>query len=383
MVEASITGKPQLNRRVNRTLILNRIRERGEVSRADLAKITRIKPPTVSAVVRDLLDDGLLIETGIGETNGGRAPRMVALSCQTPQAMGFEITETAILGGLYDLLGDAHVRERVEFGRMGPEAAVERLASAGERLMAAHAKEHGSELTWSGFKGIGVAVPGVVDSARRIVHFSHPLGWEGVSLGQLCEERWGVRTDVINDSAAGAMAAHFFADHPVENLAYLVLRFADWSNGVVGLGTGLIVQGEPYHGEFGAAGEITTPVRHPIVVAREDHGVDFVDLSALTTALAAGDPVATAVIERVAGELVQLVTYMLNFFEPGQLVIECDCPTLGQLMLERIRGIIAEHAVLPKHSRTEAILATLDEGSGVRGAVVPALRRFFRLPRWK
>ena len=54
-----ITGKPQLNRVVNRTLILDRIRRDGHLSRAELAKITAIRPPTVSAVIRELIEEGL------------------------------------------------------------------------------------------------------------------------------------------------------------------------------------------------------------------------------------------------------------------------------------------------------------------------------------
>ena len=66
----SLTGKPQLNRFVNRRLILDKIRRDGQISRAELAKQTSIRPPTVSAIIKQLLVEGLVEEIGSGETSG-------------------------------------------------------------------------------------------------------------------------------------------------------------------------------------------------------------------------------------------------------------------------------------------------------------------------
>src|SRR3990172_2451549 len=101
-----LTGKPQLNRFVNRRLILDQIRRNGTTSRADLAKQTAIRPPTVSAVVKELIDEGLIEERGIGQTSGGRAPRVIVLRRNKPCTLGFEISETLILAGLCDLAGN-------------------------------------------------------------------------------------------------------------------------------------------------------------------------------------------------------------------------------------------------------------------------------------
>ena len=81
MKRDTLPGTPPLIRAVNRLRILDHVRRLGEVSRAELAKVTAIRPPTVSAVIRQLIDEGLVEETGNGEpyAGTGRPPRMVAL----------------------------------------------------------------------------------------------------------------------------------------------------------------------------------------------------------------------------------------------------------------------------------------------------------------
>jgi N-acetylglucosamine repressor len=372
-----VTGKPQLNRVVNRTLILDRIRLDGAVSRAELAKITAIRPPTVSAVIAELIRDGLVEEVGNGESSGGRAPRMVSLRKNQPRAIGFEVCETALLAGICDMAGNLRAQTRVEFSPTTPERTVDRLYAVGEELLG------GLGLSWSALRGVGVAVPGHLDNANGIVRWSHPFNWRQVPLRSMCESRWGTPTDVVNDSAAGSMAAHFLGPgRELKNLVYLYVRLADASHGVVGLGSGIIVNGEPYHGEFGAAGEITTPVAHPLTYARDAQGRPFGDLAAFVAAVTAGDSAASAAIARLAREMSQLVVHAVNFLEPGMLVIGSDMAELREALLERLQGILDEHSLQHEAGRTKVVASTLGEFGVVRGAVVPTLQRVFRMPRW-
>src|SRR5262245_47892974 len=149
-----LTGKPQLNRFVNRRLILDKIRRVGAISRAELAKQTAIRPPTVSIVIKELIEEGLVEEIGAGETTGGRAPRMLALSRRRLRALGFEMSERAILAGLCDLNGDLCGQREADFNPTSPEEAVDELHRIGTELLA----ESGIE--WSLLEGVGVAMPG-------------------------------------------------------------------------------------------------------------------------------------------------------------------------------------------------------------------------------
>ena len=372
-----VTGKPQLNRRLNRTLILDRIRRAGEVSRAELAKVTTIRPPTVSAVIKELIVEGLVEETRNGESSGGRAPRMVALSRRQGRAIGFEVSESAILAGVCDLAGDLCAEKRVPFSPDTPDRTIDRLQQIGEELLGK------LKLTWPAIQGVGVAVPGHMDMRRGVVRWSHPFGWKDVPFRRMCELRWGTTTDVVNDSAAGSMAAHFLDMGPeVRNLVYLYLRFADASNGVVGLGSGVIINREPYHGEFGAAGEITTPVAHPLIDARDDNGEPFDSVDAFAAAVGNGRASAMAAVDRVARDVSLLVVHAVNLLEPGVLVVGSDIESLRDAVLDRLRQILDEHSLRYEAGKTKIIASTLGEFGVARGAVVPTLQRVFRMPRW-
>jgi predicted NBD/HSP70 family sugar kinase len=373
----SLTGKPQLNRVVNRRLILDRIRRDGRLSRAELAKLTAIRPPTVSAVIKELIDEGLVEEVGNGVTRGGRAPRMVALARKQPRALGFEMSETSLLAGLCDLSGALCFERSVSFNPMGPDLAIARLhALGGELLKNAH-------ITWKDLQGVGVALPGHLNVANGHVRWSRPFGWKDVPFKALCERCWNVTTDVVNDSLAGGMAAHLFgAAQSIDNLVFLYLRFMDASHGVVGLGTGIIVNGEPYHGEFGAAGEITSPVAHPMVHANNHFGGAYANVADFLAAFRSSAAPAVKALHHVGDELATLVLHIINLLEPGMLIVGSDAPLLRDALLDRVRSTLEVHQLAYEAGKTQVLASTLGDYGVVRGAIVPTLQRVFRMPRW-
>jgi predicted NBD/HSP70 family sugar kinase len=129
---------------------------------------------------------------------------------------------------------------------------------------------------------------------------------------------------------------------------------------------------------------VTVPIVHPLVDARDAAGKPFETTAAFVQALLAGEASAAAVMKRVSSELGVLILHAINLFEPGRLVIETDVPELGAAVIEQLRESRAH--LMPRRNgdteQTEVRLSDLGEFGGVRGAAVPTLRRFFRLPSW-
>jgi N-acetylglucosamine repressor len=373
----SLTGKPQLNREVNRRLILERIRRNGETSRAELAKLTAIRPPTVSAVVRELIDEGLVEETGNGTPNGGRAPRMVTLRRDRPQALGFEVSDRVIRAALCDLHGELYSRSEETFAPTTPIATVERMHQIGLDLV------EEASITWEDLYGVGVALPGHLRLQSGVVRWSQPFGWRDVALRQICESAWQTRTEVINDSMAGGLAAHYLGSgRRCRNLVYLYLRFLDLVHGVVGIGTGIILNGEVFHGEFGAAGEITTPVTHPLHYSADAGGRPFTNVDAFVQALAVNDAGAEAGLQRLVADIAPLVLHIVNLLEPGMLIVGSDVAGLRKTVVTRLESVVREHRLSYEAGETQILASTLGDFGVVRGAVVPVLQRLFRMPQW-
>lgn len=372
-----LTGKPQLNRLINRRLILERIRRCDKVSRADLAKQTEIRPPTVSAVVRELIEEGLVEEVGPGQTNGGRVPRMVSLTLQKPCAMGFELRLNRITAGLCDLRGSLCNQAEISVSAMTPEEAVGKLHKIGSKLL----KKAG--LSWDSLRGVGVALPGHLDANRGHIRWSRPFEWRDVPLKKLCEEQWIVPTDVMNDSQAGAVAAQQFElKQPADNLVYMYLSFQNQEHAVVGVGTGIIIHGELYHGEFGAAGEITTPISHPLVHFRDVTGRECDDMGEFIAAMQTGLPAAKTAIERVGEQVGPLILHIVNLLEPGALIIGSDTQELCDELLLQFESALRQNDLAYQAGKTKLVASMLGNFGVARGAVVPTLQRVFRMPQW-
>ena len=377
MATSALTGKPQLNRLINRRLILDRIRRCDKVSRADLAKQTEIRPPTVSAVVRELIEEGLVQEVGPGKTSGGRVPQMVSLTRQKPCTLGFEMRLNRVTAGLCDLSGGLcdQLEEAVE--PMTPAVAVETLRELGSKLLGK------AGLEWQSLRGVGVAMPGHLDAKRGHVRWSRAFEWRDVPLKSLCEAAWGVATDVVNDSQAGALAAQQFElQAPVDNLVYVYLAFQNQEYAEIGVGTGIIIHGELYHGEFGAAGEITTPIVHPIASYRSLTKKSCNDLDEFIAAVESRDANALQAIQLAGEQLGPLLLHIVNILEPGAIVVGSDAQPLCDMLLQRFEAMLQKNNLAYQAGRTKVVSSMLGSYGVTRGAVVPTLQRVFRMPQW-
>jgi predicted NBD/HSP70 family sugar kinase len=253
---------------------------------------------------------------------------------------------------------------------------VEELYRIGNQLL------QEASLPWAELEGVGVAVPGTLSHVEELIRWSRPFGWRDVPFKQLCQERWNVETDVVNDSLAGGMAAHQFEiQSPVENLVFLYLRFQDIKLDVVGIGVGLIINGQPYHGEFGAAGEIMTPVAHPLAhLARNGHV--FASADEFAESVQSGQPESVDAMNKVAAELAPLVRHTINLLEPGVLMLGSDMPSLRDELISALREDLDSHHLDFEQGCTELLTSALGDFGVVRGATVPTLQRLFRMPQW-
>jgi len=377
MSSTVFTGKPQLNRFINRRLILERIRRCERISRADLAKQTKIRPPTVSAVVRELIVEGLVEEVGPGQTSGGRAPRMVSLALQRACALGFELRANQVVAGLCDLSGALCEQIQVPTEAMSPEEAVAKLHGIGSSLL----KKAG--IDWDSLRGVGIAMPGHLDVNRGHIRWSRPFEWRDVPFKKLCEQQWELPTDIMNDSHAGAVAAQLFElKQPVDNLVFMYLTFQSDLHEVIGIGTGIIIHGALYHGEFGAAGEITTQVEHPLSHLQKITGHRHDDVMELVTSLREGCSDSQEAMNRVGEQMGSLILNIVNLLEPGTFMIGSDTLELRDELLLQFERILREQGLAYQAGKTNLTASTLGSYGVARGAVAPTLQRVFRLPQW-
>jgi predicted NBD/HSP70 family sugar kinase len=221
-------------RRFNRQLLLRAVYSGLANSRADLAHETGLAKPTVSDLISELIDEGYLIETGLGQSTdeGGKRPRLLRFVPEARHMIGVSMTSQRALGVLTDLNGRVLVEHYADLPGTDDSAVYEVLCQVINGLIA--------QLD-SPLLAIGVGVPGLVDSEMGIVHYAAHLDWHDYALTARLRESYEVPAYVANSTALAALGQFAFAQtHNAENLVTLMV------DDTVGIGT--VLDGNVFHG---------------------------------------------------------------------------------------------------------------------------------------
>ncbi|WP_334103264.1 ROK family transcriptional regulator [Mesotoga prima] len=238
-----IRASKELMKDTNIRLVLRRIYEEGEIARASLAKTTGLSPATVSKIVSDLVEEGIVEEVGRDISTGGRKPILLSINLLSRVVFGVKIGLGYINLVLTDLNGKLLLSEVVETeAQISAEKAVEVL---GCRL-----KEMMRTLDFPAEKllGIGVAVSGVVDPVSGVVRNSYLLDWVDVPIREMIEEKTEASAFVMNDVDSFSLA-HLWKG---EAASYKNAIFITLGSGI---GGAIILDGRLYSSR-GGAGEI-------------------------------------------------------------------------------------------------------------------------------
>jgi predicted NBD/HSP70 family sugar kinase len=231
----------QQTRTFNQQLVLRAIYDRHETSRAELARLTGLTRTSVSALVGELLRDGLIEEVGTGPSTGGKAPILLRVRPDGRHTIGIDLTEPYFAGALVDLRGHIIRSVRLPLDGRDGMAAVEVVMAVIEEL----ANRNGR----TPLLGIGIGAPGIVNSRDGTIRWGVNLDWADVPLGAMVEQRYGLPAVVVNDSQAAAVAEFTFGTPPRPN-NMVVVRVGR------GIGSGIILDGRLYQGDGAGAGEI-------------------------------------------------------------------------------------------------------------------------------
>jgi predicted NBD/HSP70 family sugar kinase len=234
-------------RTTNLAVVLGYVRANAPCSRADIAASTGLNKATVSSLVGELIERRLLRETGLTERRIGRPATMIVLDGAPYAAVGLEVDTDHLAVVAIDLAGDRLLSWRRAFLGRGSSAnkSLATIAALARRALA-RLHDDGRQVL-----GLTVGIAGLVD-AGGVVRLAPNLGWRNVSVRQalvqaLGEPRYPIIVD--NDANLAARAEYRYGPHAgTANLAY-------FTSGV-GVGAGIVLDGQLIHGGRGYAGEI-------------------------------------------------------------------------------------------------------------------------------
>jgi predicted NBD/HSP70 family sugar kinase len=226
-------------RDINRHIILNYVREEGPVSRAYIARVTELNRVTVSLIVDELLEADLIEEIE-GESSGGRPPQLLSLKTTNPVAIGVDLGKKMTIVGTSNLSGKLLELQEFPTSRNFKKT----LSQIIEKVQYFIKKSAGS------IEGIGISVPGLVESWKgKVVNIPH-LDWHYPEIGEAVEEATGLPVIVENDTNATALAELWLGRPEISNVRDFVVVLIH-----SGIGTGIVFDGQIYRGKDGVAGE--------------------------------------------------------------------------------------------------------------------------------
>ncbi len=227
-------------RGINKQIVLNYVRDRSPISRADIARETALQRSTVSAIVDDLQDAGLIEEIGTGDSTGGRKPTLLKIKTDIPAAMGIDITPRLTTISIADLSGQI-IKKEVFPTLPQVELMTKQIVDKTVKYARTYAKYD---------LGVGISIPGIADQANGNVVYIPYFQWSNWDIAKRITDRTGLPVIIDNDANATALAELWFGAEIIrKHRNFISVLVAD------GIGTGIIFDGQIYRGESGAAGE--------------------------------------------------------------------------------------------------------------------------------
>ncbi|THF72669.1 ROK family protein [Cohnella fermenti] len=377
------TGDQALIKRINTAIVLEAILKEQPLSRAKISEITGLNKATVSSLVQDLIDNQLVREIGTGVSSGGRKPVMLEFIATAGYSVGIDLGVNYLRGVLVDLRGTVVAERTAPLSAVDPDDVFNVLRPFIQSLV--------SEAPPSpfGVVGIGVGVPGLVDSSGSVLYAPN-LGWREVPLKDALSRTFGIPVLIDNEANVGAIGERTFGSgRGVSNMVYVSVG--------IGIGTGIILQRTLYKGASGFSGELGhlsvdahgKPCRCGNrgcweLYASEQALLDQArslghsgDLDELLAAADAGDEAVRGLLAGIGEYLGIGIANIVNIFNPDAIVIG-NRMSRAQPWIEQAMRRTVEERALNFHLRgVQLLFAELGGRSAVMGAAEQAVSAFF------
>ena len=337
----------------NRRAILHAIRVSGMMSRADLARATRLTKQTVSNIVEELEREGMVVARDTVREGRGKPATPYALAAEGAYAVGLHLDRHMAWAVVVDLRGRVLLHRSAVLRAGDPEGGIavlaDLIAATRAEAIAAH-PGLGARLV-----GLGLAMPGPFGTARGPDETQATLAqddedfsmarWQHFPLVARLEQATGLEVTLQNDAAAAAAAELLSGRlHGMRNAVCIYLGY--------GLGAGIVVNGELYTGRDGNAGEVgmipappgapRMPVEHYASLSALCRALDLDPAApdlAMRIIAAMADPRFDAWADRAAAELAWVARVMDLLFSPQAILLCGTAPAaLVASLLSRLPG---------------------------------------------
>lgn len=381
---------------INKHTIIDLIRfTPGGISRVELARQMNLTRAAITSIINDLQAAGLVREVE-NQLTGGRKPIVLEINPELGYVVGIDMGSTHVSL----ILADFSAREIQELHmpfniNLGPRVCLDQVDTYLRDML------QKAGLTLADIKAVGAGVPGPIVAEAGMVS-GPPImpGWDGFPIRDTLQGRWGCPVTLNNDAELGALGEWAYgAGRGERDLAYIKVG--------IGIGAGLLLDGQIYGGITGSAGEIghvtinengpecqcgnrgcleamaggQAIANRAIEAVRkgqrtlltEKLPVESITHQDVIAAARRGDLLSQQIVAEAGSHLGTAIASLVNLFNPSMVVIGGGVAQIGDLLLEPIRRAVQQRSLRVASRAVRISAALLGRRSSGMGAVVRAL----------
>lgn len=391
------TGNHGSLRYQNITSILRLIYRDRPISRVELSRITGLNKATVSSLVADLVESGCV--RFIGENPSERAGRrevMIDIDPRKASAVSVEISIGNISVIAADLAGETVLRRDASFD---PSLSAGKVIAKAAKM--ANCAADDAEARNGKVAGVSVAVPGAVDIQTGDILFAPNLGWRNVPILDRLRVKINHPVLVDNEASLAALGEHFFgAAKGLHEVLYI--------SAGVGLGGGLIVEGDIYRGSSGIAGEfghMTVDINgktcscgkkgcwetianesaliaefHRLAPGKDTGGDPSEMIDRILVSARSGEKASLDAIGFIAHSLAVGIDSLIKAFDPERVVLGGTLSSLSDLLVPMVTRELRQRPIFGLDHSADLVAAEFGPDAALKGGVARVIRSFLRSP---
>jgi predicted NBD/HSP70 family sugar kinase len=368
-------------RRDNRAVLLSSLFFEQPLSRPDLSAATGLSPASVSNVVRELIDEGIVIEAGSVDSDGGRPRVLLQVNPDYGYVIGVDVGEIRVRVELFDLTMAERAKVDYPLDPQQHDVAVivEAILAGLDEVLTR------SGVSPSAVLGVGIGVPGIVENGPDVRVHGQSYGWDAVPLERLLRAGTSLPLHIDNGARTMGQAELWFGTGRGTQHAVVCLIGS-------GVGASIISHGSSHRGSTssavewghttvlaggrtcrcGARGCLEAYAGAEAILERYGEpfpGLDQESALAALTGLAATSPAAAQVLDEAAFYLGVSIGNLINLFNPERIIIGGWAGLLlGERMLPAIEAAAREHALHYSFAQTSIELGRLGPDAVALGA---------------
>ncbi len=383
------TGDTRLIKNINDQLVLNLIREHGLISGSQLAAITGMRPSTISNTLKTLSEKDLIINCGKGvsTTRGGKRPWLWSLNKDAACMVGLDVDIGEIAAVVIDLCGTVIKRKVLASEDIRSlDDLVFQLRESWRTII----REAG--VSRKNIAGLGLAFAGVVNREHGIVHLTDVILRRNIHLLEELEHFFTIPLHIENNANAAAIGEKWLGIGQSSRDFLTVLINVEKDVG--GMGLGLVIRDEVYHGADYCAGELNIPLPNVSAILEDISGtvdldgflqqcgkpLDEIDIACLIRAAHAQDPVAATFFSRLGETVGRSIARPVAMINPEKIILAGEIADVGELIATPVANAI-KPLILHQVAKTLKVETSRHGRYSVAlGAASLVLQEFFRVP---